>query len=409
MTLEEYAVKQIGLPESNRLKYEVLLPSNIEIGKLVCAYANTVGGLLVLGVLNKNKKISIKGLSDDFQVDMVVKNSLLKISPPVKIERGFINYEGKKLYIIKVEKANEIVTYNEVQYEITHKTIKKVTSQKVSNYNSNITEKIMPYADKLDTILKFLLDNPKRINVNKYTIREIFANEISLSEAEQLIEKLQETKYVKSYSDRYIGVSIDTAMFLENGGFSGKDHNSLQSSIKNIFLSYSWKQKETAIKLYNFLKAKAYNPSMDDHNLAYKDKLSIFMESIRVSDYAILIISDDYLKSVNCMTEVLHILNERESYSRILPIRHENVKIFNSSDRMKYIHFWKTQVEESTAVIENLDRISTIEESKRLKITSRIYQDIGDFLITIADMITFTIEKEEEVLFSNLLDYMERE
>ena len=198
-------------------------------------------------------------------------------------------------------------------------------------------------------------------------------------------------------------------MFLENGGFSGKGLNSLQSSIKNIFVSYSWKQKETASKLYNFLKAKGCNPAMDDHNLTYKDRLSTFMESIRASDYAILIISDDYLKSVNCMTEVLHILNERESYSRILPIRHENVKIFNSTERMKYIQFWKTQVEESTAVIENLDRISTIEESKKLKIISRIYQDIGDFLITIADMITFTIEMEEEFLYSNLLDYMEQE
>ena len=60
-------------------------------------------------------------------------------------------------------------------------------------------------------------------------------------------------------------------------------------------------------------------------------------------------------------------------------------------------------------MIESLDRISTIEESKKLKIISRIYQDIGDFLITIADMITFTIEMEEEFLYSNLLDYMEQE
>ncbi|MGN7863537.1 TIR domain-containing protein [Chryseobacterium sp. 22458] len=409
MTLEEYAIKQIGLPESNRLKYEVLLPSSIEIGKLICAYANTDGGLLVLGVLNKNNIISIKGLSDDFQVEIVVKNSMVKIFPALKIERGFITYEGKKLYVLKVEKASEIVTFNDIQYEISYKAIKKVASQKVSNYNIKSTEEIMPYADKLDTILKFLLDNPKRINVNKYTIREVLDNEISLSEAEQLIEKLKESKYVKSYNNKYIGISIDTAMFLENGGFSGKGLNSLQSSPKNIFVSYSWKQKETASKLYNFLKVKGYNPSMDDHNLAYKDKISTFMESIRACDYAVLIISDDYLKSLNCMTEVLHILNERESYSKILPIRHENVKIFNGNDRIKYIHFWKTQVEESTALIENLDRISTIEESKKLKIASRIYQDIGDFLNTIADMITFTIEKEEEVSYHNLLDYMEKE
>ena len=76
---------------------------------------------------------------------------------------------------------------------------------------------------------------------------------------------------------------------------------------------------------------------------------------------------------------------------------------------MKYIQFWKTQFEESTALIENVDRISAIEEIKKLKVTSRIYQEIGDFLITIADMITFTIEKEEEVLYSNLLNYMELE
>ena len=47
--------------------------------------------------------------------------------------------------------------------------------------------------------------------------------------------------------------------------------------------------------------------------------LKDFMQAIRGNDFAVLLISDSYLKSVNCMYEVLEIMKEVEFRRRIFP------------------------------------------------------------------------------------------
>ncbi len=411
MTFEEYAKKQIGLPESNQLKYKALLPSNIEIGRIICAFANTGGGLLILGVLNKYNKITVTGLSDDFRVESVLKKAILKIAPLPVIEKGFIEYEGKKLFVIKVEKATQIVTYNQTQYEISSRKINKLEPANMDiNGNDHKTKFTMNYETKLDKVLKYLVENPKLINVNKHTIAQvIFNNDISLSEAENLIEKLRASGYVNSYAQRYIGCSNTTEAFVENGGYSGTKQKNIASlkSSKNIFISYNWNLKESAQKLYDFLKFNGYSPSMDDHNLRYKDKLSTFMESIRSSDFSILIISDEYLKSENCMTEVLHLLKDADFHKKVLPIRDSNLKIFKTSDRLKYLHYWNSQVREKEEMLKGLDQTNAIEELKKLRTAKYIQQNILDFLVEIADMLTYTIEEQESKSYKDILGYIE--
>lgn len=412
MTLEEYTKKQIGLPESNKLKYKVLSPSNTEIGKLICAFANTDGGVLILGVLNKYNKINVKGLSDDFRVESVLKTAILKIAPPPTIESGFIKYEGKKLFVIKVEKATQIVTYNETQYKISLGKIVKVDPpDMVKTTNDDKTKFKMTNEAKLDKVLQYLTENPKLINVNNHTVvKTIFNNDISLAEANNLIEELKVNGYVDSYAQKYIGFSYRTEDFLKNGGFSGtkKENNSNMKSSKKVFISYNWNLKPTAQKLYDFFEVHGYSPSMDDHVLRYKDKLSTFMESIRTSDFSILLISDDYLKSENCMTEILHLLKDIDFHKKVLPIRDSNLKIFNTSDRLNYIRYWNIQVKEREEMLKDLDQTNAIEELKKLRIAKHIQQNIADFLVEISDMLTFTIEEQEKKSYKDIVEYINR-
>jgi hypothetical protein len=408
MAFELKIKKQLGLPESNRLKYEPLLPSSGEIGRIISAFSNTEGAVLVMGMLSKNNKISVTGLSADFQVNVVLGNTLAKLSPQPSIEHGFIEHNGKQLFAIKVEKSNHPIAYNQIHYSFKAKKIHKVNFS--AENNQKIGESIMSNEIHLDQILKYLIDNPGLINVNKHTVREtILNNQVSLSEAEQMIAKLRNTDYVRSIGDRYIGVSLNTKPYLDKGGFSHSiiDQSDTNMS-KNIFISYQWNHKSSAIKLYDFLKFNGFAPTMDDHELSYKDKISIFMESIRASDYAVLIISDEYLKSENCMTEVLHVLDDRNSNDKILPIRHEDVKIFKPIDRMKYVEFWKEQVEDREKMLAGIDPTSAIAEFTKLKKAKRIYQDIGDFLANIADMLTSTIEEQEKTSYKSIVNYIQR-
>lgn len=407
MVFEEQVKRQIGFPESNRLKYEALLPSNSEIARIICAFANTEGGILVFGILSKYNKITVKGLSDDFRVEAVVNNALSKLNLLPKIDMGFIIHDGEKLFAIQVDKCNQLVTFNHEQYVMVSK---KITKAPVPNILTNKIEVPMSNDIKLDKILIYLIEHPKLINVNKHTVQKIILNDgTSLSESRQLVEKLKLTIYVRSYGQNYIGFSIDAKDFIANGGFSGmKWIGSDQSVTKRIFLSYNWNLKEAAQKLYDFLKLKGYAVFMDDHNLIYKDKISTFMESIRSSDFSILLISDEYLKSENCMTEVLHLLKDRDFQKKLLPVRDKNLKIFSTVERIKYIEYWKMQVQEREALLATMDLTSAIEELKKLKTAKHIHQNIGDFLAEIADMITYKIEDEEGVLYNNILSYIVR-
>lgn len=401
--------KCLGLPESNRLKYEPLLPSSSEIGRLISAFSNTEGGILVLGMLSKNNKVSVTGLSDDFQVNVVLANTMSKLSPSPAMQYDFIQYKGKKLFTIRVQKSFDIIKFNQSAYKIKAKKIYKLNPSSLIN-QSNSYQAPTKEA-RLNQILKYLVDNPGLINVNKHTVREtIFKSQITLQEATQLMDELKQTDRVKIYGGRYIGVAVNTKSFLESGGYVNSvigGSNEQDSGKKNIFVSYNWAEKATANRLYEHLKARGFSPSMDDRRLAYKDSISSFMESIRGCDFAILIISEKYLMSENCMTEVLHILKERNSFSKILPIRQEEVKIFKSEDRIKYIQYWRKQVDEKENLLKGVDATSAIEEIRKLKTAKRIYQDIGDFLSEIADMITSTVEEQEKTDYQSIVDYID--
>lgn len=88
----------------------------------------------------------------------------------------------------------------------------------------------------------------------------------------------------------------------------------------NIFLSYYWNDSCEADKIYDYFKK---NQNIELH----RDKIDIkkwgsikeYMQSISNMDYTILLISDSYLKSANCMYEVLEVMRDRNYRDKIFP------------------------------------------------------------------------------------------
>src|SRR5690606_22332781 len=115
-------------------------------------------------------------------------------------------------------------------------------------------------------------------------------------------------------------------------------------NMSSIFLSYCWANRDQAEQIFKDLMQVGVPIKMDTHQLEYKDDLNSFMESIRDADYAILLISDDYLKSVNCMFEVSHLLKEKEYHQKILPVVCDGTSFFKPKERLKYIQFWEQEL-----------------------------------------------------------------
>lgn len=153
-----------------------------------------------------------------------------------------------------------------------------------------------------------------------------------------------------------------------------------------IFLSYNWENETVAERIYIYLKS---SPMIKLH----KDKIDInswgsikeYMNSIQNVDYTILLISDEYLKSINCMYEVLEVMKDRKYENKIFPAVISK-SIYTSIGRAKYVKYWKNKYEELHSELKELEPHEIGNLGKDLKEIQDIKSNIAEFLDKIAYM-----------------------
>lgn len=113
MNLQNDFDKIIGKDEGETLEYKAVLPPSILMAKIICSFANTEGGHLVLGVNDKKQPV---GLSSDFQVTSITHKALALLKPSPKMEYENIYYRDKSLFVIKVEKSLDKINLEGKRY-----------------------------------------------------------------------------------------------------------------------------------------------------------------------------------------------------------------------------------------------------------------------------------------------------
>ena len=110
--------------------------------------------------------------------------------------------------------------------------------------------------------------------------------------------------------------------------------------MKTAFLSYCWANEKFADIIDSTFQALGIIVKRDKREVGYKDNLKHYMQSIRDCDYAILLISDESLKSQACMYEVCEIMKERDYLQKILPVILPETKIYNVEQQLEYVKYW---------------------------------------------------------------------
>lgn len=100
----------IGQPESERLEYKAVLPPAATIARLLCSFANTEGGNLILGITEPHGTVQVMGLSDEFRAIPITQKAIALLSPTPIVHYDYVPYEGKRVFAIHVEKANIPIT-----------------------------------------------------------------------------------------------------------------------------------------------------------------------------------------------------------------------------------------------------------------------------------------------------------
>ena len=61
----------LGSSKSEQLEYKAVLPPARSLAQMIAAFANSNGGIIILGVNEVNGEIKITGLSEDFHANGV--------------------------------------------------------------------------------------------------------------------------------------------------------------------------------------------------------------------------------------------------------------------------------------------------------------------------------------------------
>ena len=105
MDIAQDILDRIGQPESELLEYKAVLPPAATVAQLIGAFANANGGAIVLGVVENGKDVLINGLSDEFRAVQITRKAIDLLSPQPAVKYDYVVHEGKRLFVIEVQKS----------------------------------------------------------------------------------------------------------------------------------------------------------------------------------------------------------------------------------------------------------------------------------------------------------------
>lgn len=178
-----------------------------------------------------------------------------------------------------------------------------------------------------------------------------------------------------------------------------------ENCIKHLFLSYSQNDSELANTIDNELSGWGVDVKRDVRDIGTWTSIKEFMSSIKKQDYAVMIISQSYLKSPNCMYEVMELFKDTQYKDKILSVVTPDADIYNPISRANYIKYWEEETKKLEEAIKPLKLENIAELTMELRKYKSIEVTIASFLDLISDKnnpkIVNAVEKIKEIVCTN--------
>jgi len=152
-----------------------------------------------------------------------------------------------------------------------------------------------------------------------------------------------------------------------------------------MFVSYCQKDKIYADHIDLYFKNRKVIMHRDVRDIKDWSSIKQYMNSAGKMDYAILVITDNYLKSPNCMYEVLEVMKEHNYKNIIFPVVVEN-SIYKIEGKLKYVSYWEDQFKTLNERMKQVEIVNLGPLQEELKRTQTIASSISEFLGLISDM-----------------------
>ena len=177
-------------------------------------------------------------------------------------------------------------------------------------------------------------------------------------------------------------------------------------SVPTIFLSYSWSNKKQADIIDDFFSSLGITFRRDIRDIKYKSSIKDFMGKIGDSDYSVILVSDNYLNSINCMFEAVELMRDKDFKKRMLQLLIPDAKIFSSRYRATVISNWDEKFNDLKKQSKNIPLETAQTLAEELKKIKNIAMNIGEFMEVLVEENSPTFEQIENNNFKDLIQFI---
>jgi internalin A len=179
---------------------------------------------------------------------------------------------------------------------------------------------------------------------------------------------------------------------------------------KAVFISYAWgnESEEIVNQIDQSLQQRGLTITRDKRDLGYKGSIKEFMERIGQGNCVIVVVSDKYLRSQNCMFELVEIADNKQFHDRTFPIVLADANIYDPIKRIEYVKYWEVKRAELAEAMKTLDPANLQGIREEMDLYDRIRDKVSGLTSILKDMNTLTAEMHQDGNFSHLYDAIEK-
>jgi len=179
---------------------------------------------------------------------------------------------------------------------------------------------------------------------------------------------------------------------------------------KEIYVSYAWggDSEEMVNRIDAAFQAREVTIIRDKRDLGCKGLIKEFMQEIGRGKCIITVISDKYLKSPNCMFELVQVAENGQFYDRIFPIVLPDAQIYNPIERIQYVKHWEGQIKQLDKAMRGVAAANLQGFREEIDQYTQIRNTIAELVGILKNMNTLTPDMHSESGFEGLFGAIAR-
>jgi hypothetical protein len=175
--------------------------------------------------------------------------------------------------------------------------------------------------------------------------------------------------------------------------------------VPEVFVSYAWNPESCAFvdQLQEALGEHGIRLMRDREEVRYKDSIRDFMRRIGQGKCVVVVISEKYLKSENCMFELVEVAKALALRERIFPIVLADANIYKAKGRVGYVRYWEDEIRVLDEALKTVRGDNLIKLQEDLNIYAEIRRLFDGITDTLRDLNALTPEQHAGSGFDELV------